>query len=190
MLDKSVPYAGFYMVREPGALAPVYPLPGGFRFTFYEEGDEISWARIEASVLEFSSEFAALVHFREKFSDYQDELRKRCIFIENVEGRKVATSMAWWLEIAGHRQPRLHWVAVEPNYQGIGLGKAIISRVTELMTEHEGDVAFCLSTQTWSYKAVNIYKEHGYEPTAAKAYYTDHRDNYKKAMKILKKLKR
>jgi len=187
MLDKSVPYAGFYMCRRPGAPEVAFKLPDGFKFSFYDDGDEASWARIETSVLEFDSEFEALLHFNRMFKPYPDELRRRCIFVENDENVKIATATAWWSEIEGERRARLQWVAVAPQYQGLGLGKAIVTRVTEIMTEIEGEVPFYLSTQTWSYKAVNIYLAHGYEPTAEKAWYNNRRDNYKKAMRILKR---
>jgi len=190
MLDKSVPYAGLYMRRAAGAPLVDFPLPEGFRFVFFRDGDESSWARIETSVLEFDSEFAALMRFNERFMQHPAELRRRCIFIENAAGEKVATSMAWWSEVEGSRRPWLHWVAVEPRYQGLGLGKAVVSQATKLMTELEGEADFFLSTQTWSYKAISIYKANGYEPTAEKALYKDRRHNYKKAMRILKSLRR
>jgi len=190
MLDKTIPYAGIYMRRKAGMPIPDHPLPDGFRFSFFDGGDEESWARIEVSVLEFSSEFAAILHFKKEFIPFLDELKRRCIFIENSEGEKIATSMAWWSLINGERRPWLHWVAVVPEYQDLGLGKAIVSRVAALMVELEGDVDLFLSTQTWSYKAIGIYKDHGFEPTDEPALYRNKGDNYKKAMRILKRLKR
>jgi len=56
------------------------------------------------------------------------------------------------------------------------------------MIELEGDADFFLSTQTWSYKAINIYMAHGFQPTKEKKLYTDRRNNYRKAMRILRKL--
>ena len=186
MLDKSVPYAGFYMRREAGTPVFFSPLPAGFNFVLYSAGDESAWARIEASVLEFDSEFAALMHFNEKFMPFSDELRRRCLFIENSDGYKVATATAWWFDVAGERRPWLHWVAVIPEYQDLGLGKSIISRVTEMMIEIDGDKDFFLHTQTWSHKAVKIYKMNGFEPTAEKALYKTQGSDYKKAMNILR----
>ena len=188
MLDKNVPYAGFFMIRKAGKTHSTYQLPDGYKFAFFDDGDEINWARIETSVLEFDNEFAALMHFTEKLMPHADELRRRCIFVENSKGEKVATSMAWWHHVDGQRRAWLHWVATHPQYQGLGLGKAIVSRVTELMLELEGDVDFYLSTQTWSYKAIRIYMAHGYEPTSEKALYKDKSNNYKKAMRILREL--
>ena len=190
MLDKSVPYAGFYMRRAAGSPLLANPLPEGYKFSLYNEGDEKSWAAVETSVLEFGSEFAALLHFNEKFMPFIGELRRRCLFIESESGEKIATAMAWWDEINGCRHPWLHWVGVKPRYQGLGLGKALISRVTELMIELDGDVDFYLHTQTWSYKAIEIYKTQGYQPTDNKVLYKKQKNNYKKAMRILKRLNR
>jgi len=191
MLDKSVPFAKIKMVRKAGTPIPDYPLPEGYRFVFYTDGAEVDWARIETSVDEFDSEFAALLRFKEDFMPYVDELYRRCLFIETDDGKKIATANAWWSFVEDERRAWLHWVSVEDGYQGLGLGKAIVSKVTHLLKEIEGDVDFFLSTQTWSYKAVNIYKQFGYELTNEKILYPGKlRSHYKKAIKILNKLEK
>jgi len=189
MLDKTVPYAKIKMVRKAGTPIPDFPLPEGYKYTFFQDGDEEAWARIETSVDEFDSEFGALLFFKEEFIPYKDELYRRCLFIETDDGKKVATSTAWWSFVDGERRAWLHWVSVDPHYQGLGLGKAMVSKVTKLLEELEGDVDFFLSTQTWSYKAIDIYKKCGYIPTDEKALYPGKiKKDYKKAIKILKKL--
>jgi len=191
MLDKTVPFAKIRMVRLAGTPIPDFPLPEGYKFVFYTEGAEKDWARIETSVDEFDSEFAALMRFNEEFMPYVGELKRRCLFIETEDGKKVATSNAWWSFVEGERRAWLHWVAVDADYLGLGLGKAIVSRVTHLLKEIEGDVDFYLNTQTWSYKAIDIYKKCGYIPTDEKALYgRKYRGHYKKAIKILDKLEK
>jgi len=191
MLDKSLPYYKVYMVRKAGTPIPDYPLPEGFKFVFYKDGDELDWARIETSVDEFDSEFAALLRFTDEFMSNPKELSRRCLFIETDEGKKVATANAWWSHVEDERRAWLHWVSVANDYQGLGLGKAIVSRVTQLLLEIEGDVDFYLSTQTWSYKAIDIYKQFGYQPTDEKILYGRKRKHdYKRAMKILEKKER
>ena len=187
MLDKSLPYFGLYFRREAGTPPIACPLPDGYNFVFFCDGDETSWARVETSVLEFDSEFAALMYFKERFMPYVDDLRLRCLFIENSDGEKIATSTAWWGFTNGQRRPWLHWVAVDPRYQGQGLGKAIIARAVERMIELDGDVDFFLHTQTWSHRAIGIYMMNGFKPTREKALYTEKQDNCRKALKILSK---
>ena len=185
MLDKSVPYAGIYMIRKAGTPIPALPLPEGYRFALYRDGDETDWARIENSVLEFDSEFAALLYFKKNFIPQADELYRRCLFIENAEGVKIATATAWRNTAAGRSSPWLHWVGADPGYQGLGLGKALVSKTLELMMQLDGDVDFYLHTQTWSYKAIGIYRSCGFQPTNEKALYTERKDNYRRAMRIL-----
>ncbi|MCL2426908.1 MAG: GNAT family N-acetyltransferase [Oscillospiraceae bacterium] len=188
MLDKSIPYAGIEMVRRAGTIVPDYPLPEGFNFVFYKDGDEADWARIETSVDEFDNEFDALMRFKEQFP-YTNELYRRCLFIETDDGKKVATATAWWSFIGDKRYAWLHWVSVDNNHQGLGLGKALTSRVTQLLVEIEGDVDMYLSTQTWSYKAINIYKQFGWEPTD-ELYSKEKKREFKKGMKILAKMEK
>jgi len=191
MLDKSVPYAKLIMCRKAGTPIPEFPLPDGFKFAFYSDGDDKHWARIETSVGEFDSEFSALMLFRRDFIPHVDELYRRCLFIENKDGKKIATANAWWATNNDNRLAWLHWVSVDPNYQGLGLGKAVSAQTTRLMCELEGDVDIYLSTQTWSYKAIDIYKKCGYEPTDEKVLYgPKSKNDYKKALKILAKLEK
>lgn len=161
MLDKSVPYYDIIMKREYDLAINEALLPEGFQFTFYEEGDEEAWAQIETSVAEFDSKEEALTYFKKTFS-FSDELKRRCLFVNDRHGNKVGTVMAWWAYSGMKRELWLHWVAVKPEYQGTGIGKAMLSRVLKLYREIEGPQPIYLHTQTWSYKAINMYEEYGF----------------------------
>jgi len=188
MLDKSIPFARIIMKRDKCNDVPLVELPDGFSFCLYKPGDEKAWAAIEASVLEFDDEQAALEHFNGAFSKHTSELEKRCLFIENKNGDKVATAMAWWDDSGGKRVARLHWIAVHPEYQGLGLGKAIISKTVALALELEGNGDIYLMTQTWSYKAIGIYKQFGFYITDEKGSLNYDNADYEKALEILKSL--
>ncbi|MCL2815592.1 MAG: GNAT family N-acetyltransferase [Oscillospiraceae bacterium] len=185
MLDKSIPYFDVLMLRKKGVPVPRFTLPDGFTFSFFQAGDEKSWAEIETSVLEFSDESDALTYFQETYMPLAPELEKRCLFIENHQNTKIATSTAWWDYTGIRRDPWLHWVAVNPQYQNLGLGKAIISKATQLMLEIEGDRDFYLHTQTWSHKAIKIYEQMGYRVTDEKNLRGYTNENYEKAMAVL-----
>jgi len=162
MLDKSLKYMDILMKRE-AAPAPEIRLPEGFRFVNYLPGDEKDWARIEAAVLEFDDEAQALKYFSDTFLPHQDELLRRCFFIEDAQtGEKAATAMSWWELIDGNRTPWLHWIGVMPGYQGKGLGVAMVGHCIAQALEIEGPVDLHLHTQTWSHRAVNIYLKYGF----------------------------
>lgn len=185
MLDKSIPYYRVIMKREKGSFLKEFRLPEGFKFTLFKSGDEKEWAEIEASVGEFNRAVDALVYFQEDFLPYKKELERRCIFIENDKGEKIATLTIWWGYTGVRRDPWIRCVAVNPKYQGLGLGKAIVYEGMKRLLEIEGDRDVYLQTQTWSYKAINIYREFGFAITDEKGIGGFENGDYEKAMELL-----
>ena len=189
MLDKSVPYVEMLMRRKAGTAFEEYPLPEGYSYALYQAGDEIAWAKIEASVLEFDDEIEALLYFQEDWLPYKREIERRCLFIVAPNGEKVATATAWWGYTGVKRSPWIHWVAVKPEHQGKGLGKALASRVLRLLLDMEGDKDVYLNTQTWSHKAVGIYEKIGFVISPEKNIGGCANENYSKAVAMIDQLK-
>ncbi len=185
MLDKTLPYYNIIMKRQKGTKAPNPILPKGFSFNLYTEGDEIYWAKIETSVGEFDSIEEALDYFGKEYLPYPNELKKRLIFIETEDKKKVATLTNWWNFTQGRRDPSIHWVGVQEEYQGLGLGKAIVFEGMKRMIELEGDRDFFLHTQTWSYKAINIYIQAGYRLVKDEAF-GGYKNDYEKALSTIR----
>lgn len=185
MLDKSIQYYDVLMKRKIGTIISKPSLPHGFKFSFFKVGDEKSWAEIETSVGEFEDINSAIKYFQDTYLSYLDELERRCIFIENAKGIKVATITNWWNYTGQKRDPWIHWLAVHPQYQGIGLGKAIVFKAMINIKEIEGDKDVYLHTQTWSYKAINIYKKAGFNITSERGLGGYENNNYEKALLIL-----
>jgi len=163
MMDKSVPYKDIVMVMDSNKilLTPAPTLPEGFSFRFFSGEEDIPhWCRIETAVDEFDTEEDARTHFAEEFLPHINELKTRCIFILNRESQPIATAMCW---LSNSGIPgRLHWVAVCPEYQGLGLGKAVTQKAVNICAElHHGNKMW-LSTQTWSYRAVMMYHKLGF----------------------------
>ncbi|MHB9034445.1 MAG: GNAT family N-acetyltransferase [Anaerolineae bacterium] len=163
MLDRSVPYFRIILKRQPGAPLPSCEVPAGYRIVHYQAGDERAWAEIETSVTEFEKAADALAYFTRTYLPFEKELERRTLFIETEAGYKVGTFTAWWNYTGVRRYPFMHWVAVRPEYQGLGLGKAIIGEGVRLMAAIEGDVTMYIPTQTWSHKAIRLYRWAGFE---------------------------
>ena len=188
MIDKSVEYMTVVMHRKAGTPIPEFDLPEGFKFSHYTGGDEKAWARIMASVLEFDSEIDALLYFQKEFLQILSEAERRCVFIENDKGEKIATASAWHSYTGIRRDPILHWVAVDTNYQNLGLGKALVSKVMRLMRDIEGDRDFYLTTQTWSHVAIRIYMKCGFNITGEKNLIGNENKDYPKNIELLKSI--
>lgn len=185
MLDKSLPYFNIIMKRCRGAVIPDVILPEGYSFSLYSEGDEKSWAEIMASVGEFDNYEEALDYFKNDYLPYQDELKRRLLFIETPDGEKVGTLTNWWNFTNGRRDPSVHWVGVKKEFQGLGLGKAIVFEGMSRMIELEGDRDYFLHTQTWSYKAITIYIKAGYDFVKDETF-SNYTNDYEKAIDTIK----
>ena len=163
MLDKSVEYRTIAMLMEGKKVTstPEATLPEGFSFRLFNKAEDAAhWARIEASVLEFDNEDEAEQYFTDEFIPHIDELKRRCIFIQNKDGQPIATAMGWYSDCKIPN--RLHWVAVCPEYQGLGLGKAVSQKAINVCAAILPDEPMWLRTQTHSHRAVLMYHKLGF----------------------------
>ena len=89
------------------------PLPDGYAYAFYRDGDRDAWIEIEKSAKEFSSYEEGLNAWKRFYADHTAELSNRMVFVVNPAWEKVATATAYY-DIRGIDQSGdgwLHWVA-------------------------------------------------------------------------------
>lgn len=158
----SIPYFGLTMVRPNMLDIPEAAMPEGYSIRTYRAGDEEHWARIEQAAGEFKSAEAALRRFREEFGGYTDAMEQRCLFVTDERGDPIGTTTAWFGELDGRVNGRIHWVAIVPEHQGKKLAKPLLSNALRTMAQFH-DKAY-LTTQTTSYIAVGMYLKYGFEP--------------------------
>ncbi len=165
MLDKSIPHIRVIMVKSDTADYPRFELPEGFVFRGYEPGFENAWAELifeteQAETLEKAREI-----FTKEFLESPEDLERRCLFvIEESSGRIAATASLWYGDLFGEVMQRIHWVATRPEYQGKGLVKALMTRLLDIYNELGCKGFIYLTSQTWSYKALNLYSRFGFRP--------------------------
>jgi len=172
--------------------APV--LPPGFSFKFFSLSDVCNWARIETSVLEFDTVTKAEEFFKAAFLPYKDDLPERCLFVLNSDGLPIGTANAWYSDSEMGRRALVHWVAVCPEYQGLGLGKALVKKVLSVLYSLDKDKQVWLHTQTWSHPAIKLYHTLGFnmvqeerlvEMNTANGKPFVYKNEYGKAIKVL-----
>jgi ribosomal protein S18 acetylase RimI-like enzyme len=186
LLDKSIPYFSIIMKRPKGASVPQFELPAGYTYDWFASGREVKWAEIETSVGEFETKEKSLAYFEKEYLPHSAELKKRSMFVLNQEGEPIGTITGWW-SLTGERcDVAIHWFAVRPEYQGLGIGKALISACIRNLLLLEGDQDIYLHTQTWSHRAIALYLKSGFN-IEEKATFSNYKNDYEQAYPILEK---
>lgn len=152
------------MKRNDLTTIPDYSLPEGFTLRLFQEGDQIEWSRVETAAGEFENKEKALERFNREFGSHLDEFQKRCLFIENKEGKVIGTTTAWYgnYEKTDEVIGRIHWVSLVPEYQGKGLSKPLLTEAMKTLAKYHTEAY--LTSQTTSYKALNMYLDYGFKP--------------------------
>jgi len=161
MLDKTIDYKNIIMRAEGLNHAFAGSLPDGYCIKVYTPGDEDKWAMIETSVGEFDTEAEAKNYFVQTFLPFLDEIERRCFFVIAPGGVYAGTCTAWFMLGEAGETGILHWLGVRPEYQGLGLGKALLLQTMRFFEEADTLPAY-LHTQTWSHKAVGLYIDAGF----------------------------
>ena len=137
-------------------------LPNGYTFTFYsDEKDMIDWAKIHISSGEFTSYNRAINYFEIFFGEFEEELNKRCFFIEH-NNEKIATATISPTSENGYTS-LIDWLAIRKDYQGKGLSKALIYKCIEV-AKTLGNKNILLHTQTHTWLAARLYLDLGFIP--------------------------
>ena len=141
------------------------PLPEGYSYALYQDGDRDDWIEIEKSAKEFSSYEQGMKAWNRFYEDHTAELYERMVFVVNPSGEKVATATAYY-DIRGIDKSGdgwLHWVAVRRDEQGRGLSKPLISHVIQIMKQLGYNRAK-IPTQSSTWLAVKVYLDLGFRP--------------------------
>lgn len=162
--DDRIEYYELMLEADITGMAEI-PLPDGYSYAFYRDGDRDAWIEIEKSAKEFSSYEKGLNAWGRYYADHTEELYDRMVFVVNEAGEKVATATAYY-DIRGIDQSGdgwLHWVAVKREEQGKGLSKPLISHVIQVM-KGLGYTRAKIPTQTTTWLAVKVYLDLGFRP--------------------------
>ena len=156
------------MVRENLGDLPDPRVPDTVLARYYRPGDRRLWVELHV-VADLYNTISSEV-FDKQFHRDEAALSERMIFFFNrdLSGAKraecIATATAWYDD--ENQRPewgRVHWVAVHPDYQGRGLGKAAVTSTMRRLKELGYSKAF-LDTSTGRVPAVNLYLRVGFAP--------------------------
>jgi GNAT superfamily N-acetyltransferase len=157
--EKNVPVK---MTRANLDNVPLFALPAGFSLRGYQPGDEAHWLRIHLAADRVNPITPEL--FQRQFGLDEKLLSQRQCYLLNPRAEVVGTGTAWFNDsFKSARWGRVHWMAVVPEFQGRGLGKALLAAICRRLRELGHEQAY-LTTSTARVPAIRLYLKFGFEP--------------------------
>jgi len=160
--DPKIINPNLLMARETMSGVPLQPAPDGFSARGMEQSDVPAWLSIWREV-EPSDRIPDILFERNFGSDWA-LVRSRCFLLFAPSGEPAGTVSAWFDDSRnGLSWGRIHWVALRREFQGRGLGKALLSLGMERV-KALGHERCYLVTQYWRHAAIRLYLGFGFEP--------------------------
>lgn len=136
-----------------------FPLKQPYRIRTYRLGDEVRWHEIHLEADNFSNITEEL--FCSQFGSDLEELSKRQLYLCHSD-EVIGTASAWYdKNYKNGSYGRVHWVAIRPSYQGLGLSKPLLSEVLQALLRLGHKKAY-LSTSRLRPVAIRLYKSFGF----------------------------
>lgn len=184
MLDRTIPFYNTIMKCTDYKYRNV-ELPDGFSIVPYQSGYEKEWAKLEYAIGDFVSVAEAKKYFVETYLK-KTELIPNILFVINMENKIIGSCIAWQDMKGINSVSSLHWLVVDEQYQGIGLGRALGTAVMNLYTKRQGLPVY-IHTQPWSWKAILLYISLGFRLQKTDTF-SHYENEYEKAMIELRKI--
>lgn len=148
------------MTKEIDTAYPDFLLPANYEFVSYQKGMEKVWSFLQWKTGQMESLAAAEQRFENEFLPSIKLAECNCWFVRDcLTNEIIGTASLWRGDLFGTELDRVHWVAVHPAHNGRGIGKALLSKILkQAITEK-----IYLTTQTWSYPAIAMYRKFGFE---------------------------
>ena len=159
------PVNDYIKMEYTGAPLPRVQLPPGYKSRTYRPGDEAGWARCINRAYETERDKAnwTAQKVMKSFVGSPSFMPDGCFFVTKDE-EIVGACMAWREPSEGPRRGRLHWLGVDPDHRGKGIGKFLAVRVVEYLLSHGLDSIYLVTSYTYT-KAIPLYKSIGFVET-------------------------
>lgn len=169
-----------FMMSKILDLSAFRELPDGFHFRNCRKEELDTWKLLhieDPRYFDFMTQYYDLV-----YHEHEEEFFKRCLFACDENDTPVGTCFLWK---AYGRVNTLHWFRVLPEYEGRGIGRALLSEVLRPLGEN--DYPVFLHTHPTSYRAIKLYTDFGFRFLSTPDKIGYRKNDYKESLPYLKK---
>ncbi|MBP3966853.1 GNAT family N-acetyltransferase [Paenibacillus sp. DLE-14] len=159
-MSEGIPDINLFMMCTELNPSAVRSLPTGFRIRKCREAELGIWMDFPFDNAGEAEKYRGFMSsfFQDVYSDKKEVFFDRCLFVCDTQDRPIATCFAWK---AYEKITTIHWFKVLKQYEGFGIGRALLSYVMQSLSMSEFPVF--LHTQPSSYRAIKLYADFGFE---------------------------
>ena len=159
MKEEEIPDKNIFMMCEALNRHALSELPGGFSVRNCRREELSIWKAMPFDNPEQAKEYDGFMtdFFRTTYGDREDEFFAKTLFVCDVRDKPVATCLLWK---AYDEFNTIHWFKVLKEYEGRGLGRALLSIIMRDLKRT--DYPVYLHTQPGSFRAIKLYSDFGF----------------------------
>ena len=148
----------FMMCAAPNRAA-ASSLPEGFCFDTIREDELDVWMAFPFNTPELAAAYRGYMqkYFDDVYAPQRAEFFRRCLFVRDAAGKPVATGFVWK---AYGRIWTLQWIKTLKGYEGLGIGRALLSKL--LLDLPEEAYPVYLHTHPTALRAIKLYSDFGF----------------------------
>lgn len=158
-MAEQIPDINLFMMCPTLNNEAVRKLPEGFHVRYCRENELDIWKAIHFDTPELAKKHYDFMtgYFTTVYSPKKDLFYRKCLFVCNKDDKPVGTCFVWK---SYNTIYTLHWFKVLEEYEGRGIGRALLSIVMKSLPKEK--YPLFLHTQPSSYRAIKLYSDFGF----------------------------
>lgn len=183
MREQDIPDLNIFMMCERLNENALSKLPDGFHIRTCRPDELKIWKEFPFDNDEDKTNYYEYMsnYFNNVYGKDIDEFYNRCLFVcDDKTDKPVSTCFVWK---AYNKINTIHWFKTLKEYEGKGLGRALLSYI--MISLKEDDYPIFLHTQPSSFRAIGLYSDFGFKIVTNNTI-GFRENNYKECLPILK----
>lgn len=158
--EEEIPDKNIFMICERLNKNALSELPKQYHTRYCREDELDIWKAMPFDDTKQAEEYREFMteFYNSVYANKGDLFYQRCLFVCDVDDNPIATCFLWK---AYDEFNTIHWLKVVKEYEGKGIGRALLSVIMKDLIEE--DYPVYLHTQPGSYRAIKLYSDFGFK---------------------------
>lgn len=182
-MNESIPDLDLFMICEKVNANAFSDMPIGFHVRNCKKNELDVWKAMPFDNLELAKKYYDYMtkYYNSVYAKKGDLFFQKCLFACDKNNKPIGTCFEWK---AYEKITTIHWYKVLKDYEGKGIGRALLSIVMKNISADEYPVF--LHTQTSSHRAIKLYSDFGFH-LLSDPIIGNRKNGLKESLTILKK---